>query len=571
MSENDNDPQAYADKRGPSRFDPERLGKSLIALPLLEEMDKWEERENKRTKGQAGSSSPRLAAREEQEQAAPPLDVIIDINLDRPVDGDVQQISEAASPMDAARLKIFEMIGEITKERGGAIQEAKSKASRHYVFASLYPSEIRELARLDLAKHTASDPDKGASMNRTIHRIWFDHEIELYVNKSISTVKADAARTAFGALGDNIVWAVLDTGVDGEHPHFKTHGTLDLKSPLYHADFATKGLANSTGETALQDESGHGTHVAGIIAGQFEAGPRAGQQLANADQEDRPGVVQSKWKRYQEDGKSEDVQDTIENIEMSGMAPKAKILSLKVLDDKGAGKASNIIAALEYVNKLNSYGRLIKVQGVNLSVGYGFDPAWYACGQSPMCVEVNRLVRMGVVVVTAAGNTGYGYNNPTATGPVTAGLNVTINDPGNAELAITVGSTHRDEPHTYGVSYFSSKGPTGDGRLKPDLVAPGEKILSCETNRGQSTIQNVELSGQDTEAVVARYIEDSGTSMAAPHVSGVIAAFLSARREFIGDPLAVKKIFVENATDLNREPYFQGKGLVDLMRSIQSV
>ena len=58
-------------------------------------------------------------------------------------------------------------------------------------------------------------------------------------------------------------------------------------------------------------------------------------------------------------------------------------------------------------------------------------------------------------------------------------MDVTINDPGNADLAITVGSTHRDMPHVYGVSYFSSKGPTGDGRLKPDLVAPGEKIISC--------------------------------------------------------------------------------------------
>jgi hypothetical protein len=58
-------------------------------------------------------------------------------------------------------------------------------------------------------------------------------------------------------------------------------------------------------------------------------------------------------------------------------------------------------------------------------------------------------------------------------------MSLTINDPGNADLAITVGSTHRDMPHVYGVSYFSSKGPTGDGRDKPDLVAPGEKILSA--------------------------------------------------------------------------------------------
>jgi serine protease AprX len=67
------------------------------------------------------------------------------------------------------------------------------------------------------------------------------------------------------------------------------------------------------------------------------------------------------------------------------------------------------------------------------------------------------------------------------------------------------------------------------------------------------------------------YVEDSGTSMAAPHVSGVIAAFLSIRREFIGRPDEVKRIFTESATSLGRERYFQGAGLIDLMRAIQSV
>ena len=116
---------------------------------------------------------------------------------------------------------------------------------------------------------------------------------------------------------------------------------------------------------------------------------------------------------------------------------------------------------------------------MNLSVGYDFEPEWFACGQSPLCVEVDRLVRSGVVVVVAAGNTGYGCEPERPRAAVAAGMALTINDPGNAELAITVGSTHRDMPHVYGVSYFSSKGPTGDGRMKPDLVAPGEKILSC--------------------------------------------------------------------------------------------
>ena len=145
-------------------------------------------------------------------------------------------------------------------------------------------------------------------------------------------------------------------------------------------------------------------------------------------------------------------------------------------------------------------------------------------------------------------------------------MDLTINDPGNAELAITVGSTHRDMPHIYGVSYFSSKGPTGDGRLKPDLVAPGEKIISCAAG-----VERRRRPQQPTRDRRDDYMEDSGTSMAAPHVSGVIAAFLSVRREFIGQPEEVKEIFLRHATDLKRDRYFQGQGLVDLMRAIQSV
>ncbi len=168
---------------------------------------------------------------------------------------------------------------------------------------------------------------------------------------------------------------------------------------------------------------------------------------------------------------------------------------------------------------------------MNLSVGYEFDPEWFACGQSPLCIEVDRLVRSGVVAVAAAGNTGYGFQSTAFQGSVPAGLLMTINDPGNAELAITVGSTHRDMPHTYGVSYFSSKGPTGDDRRKPDLVAPGEKILSCgaglKLKTMQASLTKKPTGDPDPNCV---YIADSGTSMAAPHVSGAIAAFLSVRR-----------------------------------------
>ncbi|MDX1385548.1 MAG: S8 family serine peptidase, partial [Thermoanaerobaculia bacterium] len=245
--------------------------------------------------------------------------------------------------------------------------------------------------------------------------------------------------------------------------------------------------------------------------------------------------------------------------------------SLRVLDGEGRGRVSNIIAAVGYVQKVNEHGRWSHIDGVNLSVGYEYEAEWFGCGQSPLCQEVDRLVRAGTVVVTAAGNTGYGIAQA-AVGDFKTGLDVTINDPGNTALAITVGSTHRDKPHLYGVSYFSSKGPTADGRLKPDLVAPGEKIISCSAGLKKAAIEH--QAKAELEACGVResdYREESGTSMAAPHVSGAIAAFLSIRREFIGQPERVKEIFTSTATDLGRERYFQGHGLIDLMRAIQSV
>jgi subtilisin family serine protease len=203
------------------------------------------------------------------------------------------------------------------------------------------------------------------------------------------------------------------------------------------------------------------------------------------------------------------------------------------------------------------------IHGVNMSLGYDFDPRWFACGQSPICVEVNRLVRSGVVVVVSAGNSGYS-SVVTAQGGSEARFNdLSITDPGNAELAITVGSTHREKPHLYGVSYFSSRGPTGDGRCKPDIVAPGERILSCAAG------DEVRKYPKNGGKVPLLYGELSGTSMAAPHVSGAIAAFLSVRREFIGNPERVKEIFLSNTVDLRRDRAFQGAGLLDLMKVLQ--
>jgi len=514
-------------------FTPEVLDKTVIAIPLLNKI---------KEKGEA--------------ELQP---IIIDVNLDY------------HGGREEARKTVRQLVQDVITELGidpkkQNINEGKSKLSHQYLFAVLDGRAIRELVHRD-------NHDKPSS-RRALYRIWPDFPVKGLITKSISTVKADAARNSFSAFGDNIVWAVMDSGIDVNHPHFKKHKNLALEAPLNHRDFT---VLREEDEEPLVDGFGHGTHVAGIIAGEMTKAD--GQITATANHRDEKGEVTS---------------NTFELDSISGMAPKCKLLSLKVLGDNGEGQASNLIAAIEQIQEINGNGRRIRIHGVNMSVGYDFEPEWFACGQSPLCVEVDRLVKSGVVVVVAAGNTGYGWAQSAFRGTISAGMDLTINDPGNAELAITVGSTHREMPHIYGVSYFSSKGPTGDGRPKPDLVAPGEKIISCASSGRTEASQKktgAEAGSTETPAATAtdsstatvpapagavpkvhgKYKEDSGTSMAAPHVSGVIAAFLSVRREFIGQPENVKKIFLSTATDLNRVPYFQGRGLVDLMRAIQSV
>lgn len=421
----------------------------------------------------------------------------------------------------------------------------KSIQTEAYAFGRLTRQTIEALGRV--TAHRSSD-DRGAG---PIYKLWRDHEISAFIYESVRTIKCDAARAAFAAAGEGIVWAVADTGVDAQHPHFATYKTLELPSGLRHFDFTqSHNDPDAAEQGALTDTVGHGTHVSGTIAGAcYVAGsPAAKPGLTAVDAISVTHQVKTDANQIIE-------QSETDRTEVSGIAPRCKILSLKVLTDARTGAVSNLLAAIGYIQQANGYGRDLKIHGLNLSLGYPFDAAWFAAGQSPLCNEVDRLVKCGVSVVVAAGNAGYGRVSTSTGSSEVAALTCTIADPGNAELAITVGSTHRNKPHVFGVSYFSAKGPTADGRMKPDLVAPGERIVSCTAGA----------------AGMAQYKEDSGTSMAAPHVSAAIAAFLSVRGEFIGRPEQVKEILVSSAIDLRRRPEFQGAGLLDLMKALQSV
>lgn len=404
----------------------------------------------------------------------------------------------------------------------------------NYIFAKLTGQQIQDLAKK--YRRYISDKERWKS---PVYRVWADQTLRACLTKSLATVKADAAHRAFNAYGKQITWAVLDSGINEKHPHFR--GVLD--GTLSQDFVGEKGH--------FRDEFGHGTHVAGIISGRYQ--PPKPEKVIAAE-----SLIEG----------SDDTEVQLEELTaISGIAPETKLVSLKVLNESGEGKTSAALLAIHHIQETNQYGRRIRIHGANLSLGYDFNPRWFGCGQSPLCVEVDRLVKSGVVVVVAAGNTGFSGLALNAAGANELGYRaLSINDPGNAEQAITVGATHRDMPHTYGVSYFSSRGPTGDGRLKPDLVAPGEHIVSCAAG----TFLDAHQKRLGAKAKIL-YLDQTGTSMAAPHVSGAIAAFLSVRREFIGQPEKVKQLFLESAVDLKRERSFQGHGLLDLLKVLQAV
>jgi serine protease AprX len=378
------------------------------------------------------------------------------------------------------------------------------------------------------------------------------------IEKSVPTVKADAARRVFDLDGSKINWAVVDSGIDTKHPAFggrvkatydfthyreivslgneknavrqanieilkeATDGNLPVDADAKLKQIAEDGIARrpvrwdlvtefvKLPETPPEPVSPHGTHVAGII-----------------------GAA-----KYDANAKSAD-----------GMSPSIGLYDFRILTGDIKTTEFAVIAALQFIRFMNERAGRLLINGVNMSLSIPHNVKNFACGRTPVCNESERLIDSGVVVVAAAGN--FGYSESVIAGQAfNSYQDLSITDPGNADRVITVGSTHRSSPFTYGISYFSSRGPTGDGRVKPDLVAPGECIYS--------TLPKGKWGRLD------------GTSMAAPHVSGAAAMLMARYPELIGRPDRIKRILCETATDLGRERNFQGHGLLDVLRALQS-
>ena len=270
-----------------------------------------------------------------------------------------------------------------------------------------------------------------------------------------------------GLYGNGIVIAVVDSGV-------AAHSDISPDRMLAAVDMVN-------GREGFYDDNGHGTHVSGILG-------------ANG-------------------------------ATFVGMAPGCRYVSVKVLDSKGDGKLSNVIAGLKWLcdNHKKYNIRIINIS-VGTPVGKSFDET------SELVKLVERLWEEGCIVVAAAGN-----NGP-ETGSVGA--------PGISRKIITVGAC---DDNYRGIEYrnYSGRGPTKACIRKPDIVAPGSRIYSCSNMPGRR-----------------RYAVKSGTSMATPVVSGAIALLLSKYPDMTGKE--VKMRLKETAVDLGLPHHVQGWGMINV-------
>ncbi|GAB3413390.1 S8 family peptidase [Flindersiella endophytica] len=305
-----------------------------------------------------------------------------------------------------------------------------------------------------------------------VRKVWLDGKMKASLDRSVPQIGAPEAWKK-GYTGKNVKVAVLDTGIDTAH--------LDLKGAV----LASKDFS---GSGSVIDHFGHGTHVASIITGD---GARSG----------------GKYK---------------------GVAPDAKLLNGKVLDDFGSGSESTVIAGMEW-----AVAQQAKV--VNLSLGGGPTD-----GTDIVDVALNELsLSSGTLFVVAAGN--YGPDR------------YTVTTPSSANEALSVAATNRNQT----TADFSSAGPRiGDFAVKPEIAAPGRDIVAARA------------AGTELGPIVSTYYTSlSGTSMATPHVAGA-AAILAQQQPTWNARLLKSALMGTSRLPVNESVFRQGAGFLDVARAV---
>ena len=347
------------------------------------------------------------------------------------------------------------------------------------------------------------------SRDPAIERVSIDRKVTGAMERTAGTIGALAVRQDLGYDGQGIGVAVIDSGAAASHDDLA--GTSGPRIAAF-VDFVN-------GREAAYDDYGHGTHVAGIVAGNgFDS-----------------------------------------NGARSGIAPGTHLVVLKALGADGTGYISDVIAAIDYAV---AHKDALNIRIINLSVATG---VYESYNTDPLTVAARRAVEAGIVVVAAAGNNGRDPQGRTHHGGVTA--------PGNAPWVLTVGaSSHMGtaERADDTIASFSSRGPTAIDRIaKPDVVAPGVGIesLSGPDSTLYSTRAAYLLPGTIATAFLP-YLSLSGTSMAAPVVTGTVALMLQANPSLT--PNAVKAILQYTAqSSSDYDPLTQGAGFLYAKGAVQ--
>jgi serine protease AprX len=374
-------------------------------------------------------------------------------------------------------------------------------------------AQVAELNNFDLVS-LAADP--------RVERVMIDRPTFATLERTGKATGASSARSSYDVTGQGIGVAVIDSGIASTHDDLTRSGWRISRRVVHFKDFTVESGSNlwlSEGEG--HDQFGHGTHVAGIIAGTGH--DSSGKHI--------------------------------------GVAPGANLVGLKVLDDHGAGYISDVIAAIDYAISVRS---TYNIRVINLSVAAGvFESYWL----DPLTLAARRAVDAGIVVVAAAGNLGVTREGTPQYGAITS--------PGNAPWVLTVGATSTQGTSRRSddiVARFSSRGPTWiDFAAKPDIVAPGTGIVSLASPGSELsvTLSNLLVKGSKWLNLSYKpYMSLSGTSMAAPVVSGTVALMLEANPSLT--PNAVKAILQYTAQAKTGENTFaQGGGILNTRGAVR--
>jgi len=345
-----------------------------------------------------------------------------------------------------------------------------------------------------------------------VKRVHLDRDVAGEIARTAATVGAKNVHAQYGYTGAGVGVAVIDSGITSWHDDLTVANRQGQRVSAF-VDFVNN-------QTTKYDDWGHGTHVAGIIAGNG----------------------------YDSNG------------DRTAIAPQASIVALKALDSEGKGRISNIIAALDWAiaNRVQ-----YNIRVINMSLGAGVFESY---NTDPLTLAAKSAVDAGIVVVAAAGNMGKALNGQPQYGAIAA--------PGNAPWVLTVGASssmgtidRRDDT----VANYSSRGPTMiDFAAKPDIVAPGSGTvsLSVQNSLFYTTKATYLVNGKKTGLGYLPYLTLSGTSMSTPVVAGTVALMLEANPALT--PNLVKAILQYTAQVYTGYNYLtQGAGFVNTLGAVR--